>query len=84
MHTLRKILDRFVNKPQRTVRTTDTRHWNFDNGIKCYRKYFLDLHLEKYATVNIHEPEEEEIFCTILEKYEGDGIFLDVGAAWCS
>ena len=82
MPRLSKILDRMVSKPKRTLSSTDTRCWTFDNGIKCYRKYFLDLHLEKYAVVNVHEPEEEAIFCAILEKYDGKGIFLDVGAAW--
>lgn len=55
----------------------------FDNGIKVFRKHLIPVQIERYKSINLHEPEEEEWFEKIipfLRKAETP-IFVDVGSA---
>lgn len=64
------------------LRKTRTREvWEFDNGVKVYKDQLIELQIERYKNINLHEPEEEKIFCRILNGYRGDGVFVDIGAA---
>lgn len=55
----------------------------FDNQIKVYKHHLLDLQINRYQNINIHEPEEEKWFLRMLEYYKNTShaILLDIGAA---
>lgn len=55
----------------------------FDNQIKVYKHHLLDLQINRYQNINIHEPEEEKWFLQMLEYYKkvSRPILLDIGAA---
>lgn len=60
--------------------SSNNRTHQFANGIVVYERYLNSAQVERYATLNLHEPEEEEIFAASLDGVS-DGVFLDVGAA---
>jgi FkbM family methyltransferase len=54
----------------------------FDNQVKVYREQLLDLQLNRYQEVNLHEPVEEAEFTKILQEYPASPfVFVDIGAA---
>jgi FkbM family methyltransferase len=55
--------------------------WEFDNGLKVYKDQLIGFQILRYKKINLHEPEEEPMFCRQFEGYSGRGVFLDVGAA---
>lgn len=60
-----------------------TTYHEFDNEIKVYKHHLLDLQIERYKNVNLHEPEEEKWFLENLSPYQDkpNPILLDIGAA---
>ncbi len=59
-----------------------TKIHTFDNGIKVHRRHLLDIQLQRYAKINLHEPEEETLFVKIIEGIDSEhGVFLNIGAA---
>jgi FkbM family methyltransferase len=53
----------------------------FDNGVKVYDEHLLALQKKRYATNNIHEPEEEVIFKEIINDLRKFEAYYDIGAA---
>ena len=54
----------------------------FDNGVKVYREHLLKQQIDRYAHINIHEPEEEEWFIKIINEINPkNGVFINIGAA---
>jgi FkbM family methyltransferase len=66
----------------------------FDNGVKIHRRHLLDVQIERYKQINLHEPEEERWIEKLVEAIGkgrsddggddgggGGGVFMDVGAA---
>jgi len=54
----------------------------FNNGVKVYKKHLLKQQLDRYARINIHEPEEEEWFKKIFSEIDPKkGVFINIGAA---
>jgi FkbM family methyltransferase len=54
----------------------------FDNGVKVYKRHLLAIQLERYAKINLHEPEEEALFVEIIKGIDTEhGVFLNIGAA---
>ncbi len=54
----------------------------FNNGVKVYKKHLLKQQLDRYAKINIHEPEEEEWFKKIFNEIDPkNGVFINIGAA---
>lgn len=54
----------------------------FDNGVKVFRRHLLGIQLERYAKINLHEPEEEALFVKVIEDIDPEhGVFLNIGAA---
>lgn len=54
----------------------------FNNGVKVYKKHLLKQQLDRYARINIHEPEEEEWFKKIFSEIgPKNGVFINIGAA---
>lgn len=53
----------------------------FANGIRVFDDYLLDLQRERYAAVNLHEPEEESWIVRLCDVVPpGSFRFWDVGA----
>lgn len=54
----------------------------FDNGVKVYMRHLLTEQLERYAKINLHEPEEEALFIKLIEEIDTEnGVFLNIGSA---
>jgi FkbM family methyltransferase len=53
----------------------------FDNGIKVRKGHLIPKQIERYRQFNLHEPEEEELFESVLEQINPSGVVVDVGAA---
>ncbi|MCA9298006.1 MAG: FkbM family methyltransferase [Phycisphaerales bacterium] len=53
----------------------------FDNGIKVHDEHLLELQRERYATCNLHEPEEEDWIRRIVGSLGERPCIVDVGAA---
>lgn len=54
----------------------------FNNGVKVYKKHLLKQQIDRYAKINIHEPEEEEWFKKIINEIDPkNGVFINIGAA---
>ena len=56
----------------------------FDNGVKIHRDHLLDVQIERYKQINLHEPEEERWIEKLVEaigKGSEGGVFMDIGAA---
>ncbi len=53
--------------------------------MRVYKKHFTPFEISRYRMLkhkqlNSHEPKEEELFCAILREYDGEGVFVDIGA----
>ncbi|MBL9033028.1 MAG: FkbM family methyltransferase [Phycisphaerae bacterium] len=53
----------------------------FSNGVRLRRDHLLPVQLERYAEINLHEPEEEAWITKMLDEIGEAGLFVDVGAA---
>jgi len=53
----------------------------FENGVRVYDAHLLQSQRERYAEENLHEPEEETIFRSIVESIPSGGCFTNVGSA---
>jgi len=53
----------------------------FDNGLKVFADHLTQAQKERYATTNLHEPEEEDLFTTAIEKLPKAGCFVSIGTA---
>lgn len=53
----------------------------FDNGVRVYDDQLLPFQRERYKKNNVHEPEEEPIFCDLIKKIPENGCYLDIGSA---
>lgn len=53
----------------------------FANGVRVYDDHLLPVQRERYASNNVHEAEEEEIFKGMIAAMPPDSIYVDVGAA---
>ncbi|WP_298333820.1 FkbM family methyltransferase [Asticcacaulis sp.] len=57
--------------------------YTFSNGIRLYRDTMLDQQIERYGqpgNPNLHEPDEEHWFTTLLAECRPTAVFADVGA----
>lgn len=54
----------------------------FNNGVKVYKNHLLKQQIDRYAKINIHEPEEEKWFKKIINEIKPkNGVFINIGAA---
>lgn len=53
----------------------------FNNAIKVMKNHLAPEQVERYEKINLHEPEEEELFNAVLREMDPSGTFVDVGAA---
>lgn len=53
----------------------------FDNGIKVYDDHLIDAQRLRYAKCNVHEEDEENLFCRMVEGLPANGVFVSLGSA---
>ncbi len=54
----------------------------FDNGVRVFKRHLLPYHFKRYASVNLHEPEQEAWFRKVMPllKAEPAPVFVDAGS----
>ncbi len=53
----------------------------FDNGVKVHENHIIPCQRKRYAKINLHEPEEENIFIRVINNTRKNGVFVNIGAA---